>query len=348
MSISSIKTALCSFGMSGKVFHAPLLSVSPHYILHGCWERSEKKIQELYPSAISYDSYEALLADDEVELVIVNTPNLTHYEFAKKALRAGKHVIVEKPFTVTAAESRELIAIAGQEQRKISVYQNRRFDSDFITVKDVLKKKLLGNVVQAELHYDRFVETLSYKVHKETPAKGVGMLYDLGSHMIDQALHLFGKPYAVFADITIIRPISRVDDYFEVLLYYKNLRVRVIATALAREAQGYVIHGSKGSFIKPKTNLQEEALAAGKLPLGEKWGKEDETAWGLLNTEINGKIVRKNIPSLQGNYNNYFAGVYLAIREGAALPVLPEEAADVIAIIEAAFESSDTGKVIKL
>ena len=348
MSFTPIKTALCSFGMSGKVFHAPFLAVNEKFILHGSWERSSKTIKQYYPDAISYDTYEALLADDEVELVIVNTPNITHYEFAKKALLAGKHVVVEKPFTVTETEGRELIAIAQQQQKKLSVFQSRRYDSDFLTVKDVLNKKLLGNVVEAELHYDRFVETLSYKVHKETPVKGTGMLYDLGSHLIDQALQLFGMPTNVFADIRIIRQISQVDDYFEVLLYYRNLRVRVIATALAREAQGYIIHGSKGSFLKPKTNIQEEALAAGKLPLGAEWGREEVVSWGLLHTEINGKVTREHVPTLQGNYMRYFDGMYRAVREGADVPVLPEDGVNVIKIIEAAFESSNTGKVVKL
>jgi predicted dehydrogenase len=348
MSQSPIKTALLSFGMSGKVFHAPFLSVSPKYILHGCWERSTKKIQEVYPTAIFYHSIEALLADDEVELVIVNTPNITHYDYAKKALKAGKHVVVEKPFAVTANECRELIDIAQASDLRLSVYHNRRYDSDYLTVKDVLKKKLLGNVVEAELHFDRFVETLSYKAHKETPVKGVGILYDLGSHLIDQALQLFGLPSAVFADIRTVRPISKVDDYFELILYYNTSRVRIKATALAKEPQGYIIHGDKGSFIKPKTNMQEEALAEGRLPIGDNWGEEQEEDWGTLNAEVNGQFERKKLPSLQGNYTDYFNGLFRAIREGMSLPVLPEEASEVIRIIEAAFESSRTKQVYKL
>jgi len=348
MSFTPIKAALCSFGMSGKVFHGPFLSVNNQFILHGSWERSTKTIQQYYPDAISYDSYEALLADDDVELVIVNTPNITHYDFAKCALRAGKHVIIEKPFTVTEQEGKELIAIAQQEGRKLSGFQNRRYDSDFLTVKDVINKKLLGNIVEAELHYDRYMEGLSYKVHKETPVKGTGMLYDLGSHMIDQALQLFGKPTSLFADIRIMREISKVDDYFEVLLYYRNLRVRIVATTLAREPRGYIINGTKGSFIKPKTNIQEEALAGGKLPIGEDWGKEDEAFWGLLHTEKDGSIIRELVPTIKGNYMAYFDGIYKAIREGADVPVLPESSVEVVRIIEAAFESSNTGKVIQL
>jgi len=348
MPFSPIKTALCSFGMSGKVFHGPFLSVNNQFILHGSWERSTKTIQQYYPDANSYDNYESLLADDEVELVIVNTPNITHFDFAKRALLAGKHVIIEKPITVSEQEGKELIAIAQQAGRKLSGFQNRRYDSDFLTVKDIINKKLLGNIVEAELHFDRYSDTLSYKVHKETPVKGTGMLYDLGSHLIDQALQLFGKPTSLFADIRIIRDISKVDDYFEVLLYYRNLRVRIVATTLAREARGYVIHGTKGSFIKPKTNLQEEALAAGKLPVGEEWGREDEAFWGLLHTEKDGNIIREKVPTVQGNYMAYFNGIYKAIREGADVPVLPESSVEVVRIIEAAFESSNTGKVISL
>lgn len=348
MSLSPIKTALCSFGMSGKIFHAPFVALNSKYLLHGCWERTNKLIGDIYPNVVSYNDYTALLADDEVELVIVNTPNVTHYEYTKKALQAGKHVIVEKPFAVTSAECRELTDIAKENGLKLSVYQNRRYDSDYLTVKEVLNKKLLGSVVEAELHFDRFAETLSYKVHKETPTQGVGILYDLGSHMLDQALQLFGIPNAVFADIRVVRPISKVDDCFELLLYYSTLRVRIIATSLAREAEGYIIHGDKGSFIKPKTNIQEEALLAGVKPMGESWGVEDETSFGLLNTELNGLVVREKMASQKGNYMSYFDGVYQAIREGAEMPVLPEEATEVIRIIEAAYESSNTGKVVKL
>jgi len=349
MSNSPVKTALCSFGMSGKVFHAPFLNLLDEFILLGSWERSTKTIQQHYPGVRSYNTYDELLADDEVELVIVNTPNITHYDFAKKALLAGKHVMIEKPFSVTSAEGNELIALAKQNDKKLTAYQNRRWDSDFLTVKDVLQKKLLGNVVEAEIHFDRFVETLSYKAHKEEAVLGTGLVYDLGSHIIDQALQLFGTPKAVFGDIRIVRPISRVDDYFEIIFYYPQLRVRVKSTLVARENEaGYIFHGTKGSFLKPKTNIQEEGLAAGKLPIGADWGKESESSWGLLHTEKNGAIIRERIPSVQGNYTQLFKQLYQAIRHGANVPVLPEDAVQVIKVIEAAFESNKLGKVINL
>jgi len=264
-------------------------------------------------------------------------------------LQAGKHVIVEKPFTVTVKEAQELIDLAKNQNKILSVYQNRRYDSDYKTIKKVLDKKLLGEVVEAEFHFDRYREELSPKQHKEIPGPGTGVLYDLGAHLIDQALQLFGWPSKLFADIRIIRPVSKVDDYFEVLLYYPNLRVRLKASYSVREAlPGYIIHGLKGSFIKPKTDVQEALLQAGNIPGGEDWGREPQTEKGLLHTEIDGLEERKYIDSEQGNYDDYYSGIYEAIRNNKPVPVTAEEGMNVIRIIEAAFESSKAQKVIQL
>lgn len=344
-----IKTALCSFGMSGRLFHAPFIHVNPGFALQGVWERTKKDIHKFYPEAVSYDTYEALLADENVELVIVNTPNVTHFDFAKKALLAGKHIVVEKPFTVTVEEGDELIALAKEKGKIISVYQNRRYDSDYRTVKKVLDEKILGDLVEAEIHYDRYAKELSYKVHKETAVQGSGSLYDLGAHLIDQALQLFGWPQSVFADIRIVRPASVVDDNFELILYYPALRVRLRATYLALEPiPGYVLHGTNGSFLKPKTNIQEAALLAKKLPQGEDWGKEDESEWGLLVTEKLGVVRKEKIQSLRGQYMDFFDGIYNSIRLGHPVPIDAEEGLGVIKIITAAFKSNESGKIISV
>lgn len=280
-----IKTALCSFGMSGKLFHAPFLQILEGFKLYAVWERSKKVVKEIYPQVISYDSYEELLKDEAIELVIVNTPNYTHFDFAHKALLAGKHVVVEKPFTVTVQEGEELITLAKQQGKILSVYQNRRFDSDYKIVKRIVEEGSLGTIVEAEFHFDRYKEELSPKQHKETPGPGTGSLYDLGSHLIDQALQLFGKPQAVFADIHIVRPISSVVDYFELLMYYPALRVRLHSSYLVREPlPAYILHGSKGSFIKTKSDVQEEALQSGQMPDDIEWGAEPESERGLLHT----------------------------------------------------------------
>jgi scyllo-inositol 2-dehydrogenase (NADP+) len=344
-----INTALLSFGMSGTVFHAPLLHVHPGFTFYADWERTKNLAQEKYDGVKTYRSLEELLADKEVELVVVNTPNYTHFEYAKKALLAGKHVIVEKPFTVTVAEGEELVDLANKQNKCLSVYQNRRYDSDYRTVKKILHQDILGTIVEAEFHFDRFSENLSYKQHKEVPGPGRGSLYDLGSHLIDQALQLFGMPEAVFTDLQIVRPLSKVDDYFEVLLYYPGKRVRLRCSYFVREPlPGYVVHGTKGSFIKAKTDVQEKALQDGKLPGTEDWGIEPENEKGLLHTEKEGKEIREYIPSERGNYLDYYEDMYQAIRHNKPVPVLANDALDVIRIIEAAFESNDKKKVIAL
>lgn len=349
MNGSPIRTALCSFGMSGKVFHAPFIEVNPGFELYAVWERSSKNASKKYPHIKSFDTYEDMLADASIELVIVNTPNSTHFNYAKMALEAGKHIIVEKPFVINPPEGKTLIDLAKQKDKKIFVYHSRRWDSDSKTVKKVADEKLLGDIVEAEIHYDRFREELSPKVHKEVPGPGTGVLYDLGSHLIDQALQLFGWPKAVFADIDIVRSISKVDDYFELLLFYQHKRVRLKASYLVREAlPSFILHGSKGSFIKSRADVQENDLQAGKIPGTEGWGIEPEAEKGLLHTEINGQVIRQNLPTETGDYMQYFDGVFNAIRNNGPAPVTAEDGLKVILIIEAALESSRLKKVIEL
>jgi scyllo-inositol 2-dehydrogenase (NADP+) len=344
-----INTALCSFGMSGRVFHAPFLQVHPGFRLYGAWERTSKLAAEKYPGTITFRTLEDMLADDAIELVVINTPNYTHFDYAEQALLAGKHIIVEKPFTNTVQEADALVALAGKQQRKIAVYHNRRYDSDFRTIQKVLQEGVLGNMVEAEFHFDRYREALSPKLHKELPGPGAGALYDLGAHLIDQALQLFGMPQSLFADIASMRPLSQVDDYFEIILYYSSFRVRLKGSYQVREAlPGYILHGSKGSFIKPKTDVQETMLQAGQIPGGADWGKEPDTEMGLLHTELNGTISRAYIPSLQGNYGDYYEAVYQAIINDAPMPVSAAEGRQVVHIIETAFRSSKERTVIDL
>ncbi len=347
--MQAINTAICSFGMSGWVFHAPFIMAHPGFNLYGVLERSKNLSQEKYPGVNVFRSLEEMLADDNIELVVVNTPNKTHYDFTKQALLAGKHVICEKPFTVTVAEATELIELAASQHKKLSVFQNRRYDSDYKTIKSIIDQHALGHIIEAEFHFDRFKEELSPKLHKETPGEGTGALYDLGAHLIDQALQLFGMPKAVFADVVAMRPISQVDDYFEVLCYFEGSRVRIRGSYQVREAlPGYVLHGSKGSFIKPKTDVQEAQLQAGKLPTDEGYGVEPETEKGLLHTEVDGNIIREYIPSMKGNYLEYYEGIYQSIRNDAALPVTAEDGRKVIQIIEAAFKSNNEKSIIDL
>jgi scyllo-inositol 2-dehydrogenase (NADP+) len=344
-----VKTAILSFGLSGKVFHAPFIELHPGFDLAGIWERTRSVSPEFYPGSILYRSLEEILNDDAIELVVVNTPTATHFDYTTKVLEAGKHAVVEKAFTTTTAEAIALKKLAEEKQLLLSVFQNRRWDSDFKTVKKIIEEGWLGEVVEAEFHFDRFKEELSAKPHKETLLPGAGLLNDLGPHLIDQGLHLFGMPQAVFADLRITRPSSQVDDYFEVLLYYPKLRVRLKAGYQVREAiPSYVVHGRKGSFLKSRADVQERLLIANHKPNTTDWGTEPASEQGLLHTEKDGKIIRERIPTLQGNYYDYYDGIYQSIRNKRPVQVSGSDGIHVMRIIDACFESSKKKKVINL
>jgi len=346
--MEKIKTALLSYGMSGKVFHAPFLDIHPGFELLGSWERSKKLIQVDYPEVKSYPSIDELLAED-VDLVIVNTPVGTHYEYARKVLLAGKHAVVEKAFTTTVAEAEELAKIAQEKGLKLAVFQNRRWDSDFKTIQKIIDDGILGDLVEAEFHFDRYNPLLSPKAHKETVNDGAGILKDLGPHLIDQAVCLFGSPKSVFGDIRYTRENSLVDDWIDLLLIYENFRVRLKASFFVREANpAYTIHGKKGSFLKPRGDVQEDDLKAGKKPNLETWGTEDEELQGLLHTEADGKTIREKVPTLQGNYFSFFDGVFNSITNNVAEPVTAQDGVKVMQVIEAAIASNAAQKVIDL
>jgi len=346
--MTKIKTALLSYGMSGKVFHAPFLTLHAGFDLMGSWERSKKLIQQDYPDAVSYRSLEEIL-DSDVELVVVNTPVATHYEYAKKVLQAGKHAIVEKAFTTTTAEAEELKAIAKEKGLKLAVFQNRRWDSDFLTVKAIVDQHLLGEIVEAEFRFDRYNPNLSPKVHKESSNLGAGILKDLGPHLIDQAVHLFGFPTAVFADIRVIRENSMVDDGLDILLYYPEMRVRLRSGFFFMEpVPSYAVHGRKGSLVKSRGDVQEDDLKAGKTPNFENWGVEPEDKMGILHFEKDGEVVRGLVETIPGNYYHFFDGMHKTITEDKQEPVTADDGIRVMKIIDAAIESSRTKRIIDL
>tara|TARA_R110002050_G_C8924915_1_gene511658 strand:+ start:1000 stop:2049 length:1050 start_codon:yes stop_codon:yes gene_type:complete len=349
MNMALINTALCSFGMSGWVFHGPFIDVHPDFNLYAVFERTKNLAKEKYSNIKTFRSLEELLKDDAIDLVIVNTPNITHYEYTKKCLEAGKHVVVEKPFTVTSTEAEELVALAEKQNVKLSVFQNRRWDSDFKTVKNVIEQGVLGNIVEAEFHYDRFDPELSYKIHKETPTEGVGSLYDLGSHIIDQALQLFGMPNSVFATLDSFRDNSEVGDYFDVKLYYHSHYVSLKSSYFVREPlPAYSIHGTTGSFVKSKADIQETELQKEIKPNTANWGMEPESERGLLHTLKDGKSKKELIETEQGDYMAYYNGINEAVINNKPLPVSAEEATNVIKVIEAAIQSNQEKKVINL
>jgi scyllo-inositol 2-dehydrogenase (NADP+) len=347
--MSPVKTAVLSFGLSGKAFHAPFIHLHEGFDLRGIWERTKSESLPFYPGITIYRSLEEVLSDDEIELVIVNTPTSTHYEYATRALEAGKHIVVEKAFTTTVEEAIALKELAEKKGKKLSVFQNRRWDSDFKTVEKIIREGWLGQIMEMEIHFDRFKDELSPKLHKEVPGPGVGILNDLSPHLIDQAIYLFGMPQSVFADLRITRTLSKVDDYFEVLLYYPERRVRLKATYQAREPiPAYSVFGRTGTFLKSRADIQETNLVKGLQPNLTDWGTEPESEQGLLHTEKDGKIIREKVPTLQGNYYDYYDGVYKSIRQNQPMPVTAEDGIRVMQIIDAAVKSNQERKVIDL
>lgn len=345
MESRQINVALCAFGMSGWVFHAPFINMHKGFQLYGVLERSKDEAVKKYPWVKTFRTLDELLADEQIDLVVVNTPSVTHYDFVSQALQHNKHVIVEKPFTATTAEADTLIALAQEKNKMLSVYQNRRYDSDFLTVKKIIDSNCLGDIKEVSIHFDRFTPQLSPKVHKEVATPAVGILYDLGSHIIDSALQLFGMPLAIFADTMRMRDNTLLDDYFEILCYYPTHRVRLKATFFAREPQGFIIHGSKGSFIKSRSDIQERDLAASKSPTDADWGLEPESAYG---TWYNEQYEATIIPSEKGDYARYYQGIYEALQHHTPPPVTATEGRNVIRLIEAASQSSREGKIITL
>lgn len=346
--MNPIKTGIASYGMSGLVFQAPLLHVNPGFEIVKIVERSPKGSKERYPYVSITKSFGELLQDDQLELIIVNTPDVTHFEYCRQALQAGKHVVVEKPFTIHVEEAAQLIELSKKQGKLLSVFQNRRWDGDYLTVKKVVEEKMLGRLVSFESHFDRYRNFIQPNTWKEEPAAGSEILYNLGAHMIDQAYDLFGMPNSVSADIGIQRTNGKVDDFYYVLLRYNDIHVSLKSSYMVREeGPRYILHGTEGSFLKWGLDPQEADLKAGRYPNEPDWGMEPRKLWGKLNTNLNGLHFTGRIETIAGNYLSYYDNIFDAIRNGADLIVKPEQSLDLMRILEGAIESNRTGNMVK-
>eukprot|EP00301_Raphidiophrys_heterophryoidea_P025777 c8726_g1_i1.p1 GENE.c8726_g1_i1~~c8726_g1_i1.p1 ORF type:complete len:387 (-),score=84.91 c8726_g1_i1:72-1175(-) len=355
---AKIRVGLIAFGMVGQVFHGPLISSHPQFELTHVFERRSSKSKELYPNVVVVRSLEELLSTD-VDVVVVGTPSGDHYEHAKAAIEAGKHVVVEKPFTVTAKEADELIALASAKKVILTVFHNRRFDSDFLTVKKIVDSNVLGTLTELEIHYDR-CRTAIKDNWREKEVPGSGILYDLGSHLIDQAILLVGSaPDSVFGDIRHMRTGALAPDFFSLDLRFAshpNLRVTLHSSMLVRSSlPRYTLHGTAGTFVKAGMDVQEDLLRAGQLPIPpsssfaqDTWGLEPSTSYGELYTEIGSLSTKATVVSERGNYLRFYTQLAEAIHSQGLCspPVLPTQARDVIRVIEMATESSKKGCLV--
>ena len=349
MAQQKIKTALLAYGFSGETFFAPFLDLSEDFQLKGAWERSKKKIQKDYSYVKSYDALAEILEDTEVDLVVVNTPIDTHYQFAKQVLEAGKHAIVEKAFTNSAAEARELHELAKAKGLHLFVFQNRRFDADFKTARTIYQSGKLGQVVEATISYDFYIPQTRGDVHTEKPKSG-GEYNNRGSHITDQAVALFGIPKAVLADFAAFRPNSQVEDYFLATLIYDDKRVKLRATDISFENQpGYIFHGMQGSYIQDRTDRQEEILLEGTKPTREDWTNFKEYNKGkLAYLDAKNEKQIEYITSEEGNYFEYFDGVYNTIRNRAQPHISGWDGYRTMVVMEAVYKSAATGTKVTI
>ncbi|NRF38677.1 Gfo/Idh/MocA family oxidoreductase [Pedobacter foliorum] len=333
-----IITGVMAYGMSGKVFHVPFVDAHPGFKLHAVTERNQKQAAEDYPGVISYNTIDDLIADDAIELIIINTPNYTHFDYATKSLSAGKHILVEKPFTATSAEAKELFELADRMGKKILFYQNRRWDSDFIAVREVIESGKLGKLNEIHFRYDRYRLAIGPKTFKEEPIAASGLMYDLGPHLLDQAISIFGKPETFHKILGKNRAGTKVDDYFTIHLGYPNsVNIFVHSNLLVVDPlPAFTLHGEKGSLHKEKSDIQEEQLLKRMKPSDPAYGIEREGKEGKLTLiDEEGNKTVHTVPSLKGSYLSLFETVYQSIVNDAPYPVTQDQVITQLEILEA-------------
>ena len=324
--------------MSGKVFHAPFVDAHPGFKLHAVTERNQKQAADDYPGVISYNTIDDLIADEAIELIIINTPNYTHFDYATKSLSAGKHILVEKPFTATSAEAKELFELADRMGKKIFFYQNRRWDSDYIAVREVIESGKLGKLNEVHFRYDRYRLAIGPKTFKEEPIAASGLMYDLGPHLLDQAISIFGKPETFHKILGKNRKDTKVDDYFSIHLGYPNsVNVFVHSNLLLVDPlPAFVLHGEKGSLHKERTDIQEEQLLKRMKLSDSAYGIEPEGKEGKLTLiDEQGNKTVHSVPSLRGSYLPLFEAVYQSVVNDVPYPVTQDQVITQLEILEA-------------
>ncbi|WP_419806426.1 Gfo/Idh/MocA family oxidoreductase [Terriglobus sp.] len=354
-----IRTGVIGFGLAGRVFHAPFVHAARGLDLHSIVQRNGDEAARAFPHA-----QVLRLADDlfhsDVELVVVGTPNNTHVPLARAAIEAGKHVVIDKPFAPTSAEAEELEALAQKQGVLLAPFHNRRFDGDFLTLRKLLDEGSLGRPVTLLSRFDRFRPVPRPNTWKETEGAEHGLLMDLGPHLVDQSLVLFGRPESITADVRTDRDATNIEDAFDITLHFerdgRKIRVDLGSTMIAAEPQPrFLLHGTAGSFRKSGVDPQEPAILAGatvpaQAEAADEWFTEDRAAWGTLTTPVHPgdptRLRSEPVPTERGNYRVFYQGIAEAIRDGATPPTTPRDAIRVARLLEMARESSRTGRTL--
>jgi len=330
-----IGVAVLGYGLAGQTFHAPLAAATPGLALRAVVSSRPQAVQADWPDVEVLPDLDAALARDDIGLIVVATPDALHADQAIAALEAGRHVVVDKPFAQTLAEAERVAATAARSPGVLSVFQNRRWDADFLTLRRLIADGELGEVIHFESHYDRFRPAVVDR-WKEKP--GAGVWQDLGPHLVDQALQLFGPPLGVYADLAGQKPGAPVADYAHVLLRYDRLRVILHAGQIVHDPSlRYVVHGVEGSFVKHGLDAQEGQSKAGLRPGDPAWGVDPSP--GVLVRQGEGGPVRSPVAAERGDYVRFYAGVRDAVLTGARPPVSVEEALLVMRVIDAGHRS---------
>lgn len=338
-----IRTAIIGFGFSAKTFHIPFIIADPNYELTHIVSSKGDAIQLDFPDITTVADW-ASLDCSEIDLVIVTTPNHLHYEQTRHFLQQGCHVVCEKPFVLSSEQARELQALAETVQKVLTVFQNRRWDGDFLTLQALLDHKQVGDVKRLTSRFDRFRPQVRSR-WREQPGAGAGILWDLGPHLLDQAVTLFGAPKTIEASVLAMRDGAEVDDNFDIWLGYDSFQVILGSSSFqAGPNQRFQLEGSEGTYIKHGLDVQEDALKKGLDVNDERWGHEHDDSWGLIYQENSSHLMTTK----PGNYGVFWHQLAQSIEQGAASPVPLDDSVLVIRLLELAIESSVQGRRLTL
>jgi predicted dehydrogenase len=334
-----IRVGLIGFGFVSKTFHVPLLQGTPGYRITAVSSSRAPDVVAMLPGVDVVSDPKALATHPDVDLVVIASPNDTHAPLAEAVMRAGRHVVVDKPFTITVEEARHLASVANESNVLLSVFQNRRWDSDFLTIRDAIRKDLVGRIVLFESRIDRYRPEVRER-WREVPGPGAGLLYDLGPHLIDQTLLLFGIPESVQATLAGQRRGARTDDFFQLVMRYGEMVATLQAGSLVSGGSArFSVHGDRASIVKQLPDIEEDQLRAGMMPGAPEWGYDPDDA--VLYDGSTGQA--RTIEAARGDQRGYYIALREALNRGAPNPVTPQQGATVMAIIEAALRSDSDG-----
>lgn len=336
-----IRVGLIGYGLAGRVFHAPLISSVEGFKLSAVLERQSEEARRRYPGILTYRTLDEMLSDRSLDLIVVASPTGTHFDIARRVIESGKHAVVDKPLAVRSAEIEELRTRAREQNVLLIPFHNRRWDGDYLTVGRIVEERMLGRIVAFESRMDRWAPGATRRPWKNDAAQGGGVLLDLGTHLVDQALALFGLPLGVGAEVDRERDGEGANDSFTLRLRYDDMRVTLASNMLSSPAgPRFVLRGTHGNYRKSGVDPQEAALAAISCIDSPDWGREDPSAWGLLNLETNGAIDSRPLETTAGDYRQFYAGVRDALDGHADPPVTPEDAWRIARVLECAEQSA--------